>query len=566
MSGKSNQSKRWQVVKKRKSTKTKLKSDQIIQILLTNRGIKTKKERLEFLKPTHPGKIKIKDFGIKKEEILKSVKRILQARKEKEKIIIYGDYDADGICGTAILWETLYYFNFDVSPYIPERVSEGYGLNLESIKKLKKQNKDFKLLITVDNGIVAHKEIKEAKKLGIDTIICDHHIKGKKIPRALAIIHTTKVCATTVAWILSREIKKKIKKEKPRVNLGEGLDLCAIGTVADQMSLVGINRSFAKYGIGELNDTKRPGLKALFEEAGLNFGVVGSYAIGFVIAPRLNAMGRLEHAIDSLRLLCTTSTIHARELARALGKTNVRRQKVVEDTLLHAKGLVKDKSDKGIIIISHESYNEGVIGLAAAKLVEEYFRPAIVLSKGKEISKASARSIPGFNIIEFIQKYDYYLESGGGHSMAAGFSIKTQKLAEFSRLLKNDSKELLTSDLTTRTLKIDTEVDFDQIDSNLVEKMEVFEPTGLGNPSPSFVTKKVDVLWVRIVGNDGKHLKMSLQNNSKTFQAVAFGMAEDHQQIIPGKAIDIVYGVGFNTWNGNKNIELKIKDIREDKS
>src|SRR4030043_415283 len=561
MSFKNYKTKRWEMLYKIPKSKPKITYEEIIDILLKNRGIKTEREKQEFFKPTHPEKIEVKNLGISEKYLNIAIKRIKKAFKDKEKVIIYGDYDADGICASAILWEALYYLGLDVIPYIPERFSEGYGINSESVENLKIQYPNVKLIITVDNGIVAMKAIETANKLGIDIIITDHHLKKDKLPHAFSIIHTVKISGSGIVWILARETLRKFKTNT-KFQINKSIELVAIGTIADQIPLIGPNRSFAKYGLTELNNTERHGLNALFKEAHLKKGIIGSYAIGFMIAPRLNAMGRLEHAIDSLRLLCTKSPARATELAIHLGRTNAKRQKVVEEVLLHAKEEAILKSSKGIIVLSHESYHEGVIGLAAAKLVEEFWRPAIVLSRGKNISKASARSIPGFNIIEFIQKYDTYLEGGGGHPMAAGFSIKTEKIEEFSKLVEAESEKMLNSEMIKRTLKADLEIDFSLINFFLLEKVKEFEPVGLGNPNPVFITKEVNILYAKNVGMDSKHLKLKLENKEIILNGIAFGMGEIYQSLSPDKKIDIAYNIEQNDWNGEKNLEVKIKDIK----
>ncbi|OGM26649.1 single-stranded-DNA-specific exonuclease RecJ [Candidatus Woesebacteria bacterium RIFCSPHIGHO2_01_FULL_39_28] len=538
----------------------KISKGKIVDVLLENRNLKTQEQKREFFKPTHPNDLALEKLGISKNEVKKAVERIKKAIKNNEKIIVYGDYDADGICATAILWETLYSLTKNVLPYIPERFNEGYGLNIESLKKLKEDYPDLALVITVDHGIVAHKKIDFAKELGIDVIITDHHQPEKTKPKAFAIIHTTKISGSGVAWIFAKEIKK---------NNQLGLELAAMGTIADQLTLIGPNRSFAKYGLEALRNTERLGLLALFRQARLDPQNVGAYEVGFIIAPRINAMGRMKHAIESLRLLCTKSKENAEKLSSHLNKTNLDRQKAVEEIVIHAKNAANKLTTKGVIVLADKSYHEGVIGLAASRLVEEFHRPAIILCKKGEIAKASARSIPGFNIIETIRKLDEFLIEGGGHPMAAGFSIETKKIEIFSQRLEEISLPLLTEDLLTKKLKIDLEVEFNQMNSELAEKVLDFEPTGLGNPAPTFVTKGVQVVEARLVGSDGKHLKLKLasrqsglQRDSREFGAIAFNMGEYFTQLTPNIFIDIAYNLVLNEWNGNKNLELKIKDIK----
>lgn len=549
-----NQEKRWELLSKEKVKTEK----EIIQALLKNRGIR---EKEEFFNPVDPVKISLKSLGIKQLEVKKAIARIKKAKKTGEKVIVYGDYDADGIDGTAILWEALHSLGLNVLPYIPERFSEGYGLNIESIKKLKEKDPDLSLIITVDHGIVAGTKIDTARELGIDVIITDHHQKGKVAPKAFAIIYTDKMSGAGVSWIFAREVRKKFKIG----NIENGLELAAIGTIADQLPLLGPNRSIVKFGLHKLNETKRPGLLELFRQSRIEKGSIGVYEVGFIIAPRINAMGRLEHAIDSLRLLCTGDLIKAGRIARHIGAINSRRQKIVDEAVVTALSEMQVES-KGytnkIIVSANESYHEGVIGLIAGKLVEEFYRPAIVLSKKGKISKASARSISGFNIIEAIRQLeDLYIE-GGGHPMAAGFSIKTSKIGEFTKRINKIAKGLLTEEILSRKLKIDVSLMFDQLNYQLLERIAGFEPTGLGNPTPTFTTRSVEVIDKRTVGRESKHLKLKLKQNEYIFDSIYFGGGEIYSKLTPEVKVDIAFQLEDNSWNGRRNLQLKIKDLR----
>ena len=545
---------KWEILGKLITNNLKL----ITKTLLANRGIKTKEQTEEFFNPTRPEKLSLKELGISETEIKKAIKRIKEAKRKKEKVIVYGDYDADGICATAILWECLYSLGLNVLPYIPERFSEGYGLNIESIKKLKEKDPDLSLILTVDHGIVAGKKVDLAKELGISIIITDHHERGKTTPKAYAIIHTTKISGSAVAWILARELGSL-----------SGLELAGVGTISDQLPLIGANRSVAKYGLEALNQTKRPGLLALFEESGITplrqgfAGRVGTYEVGYIIAPRINAMGRLTHAIDSLRLLCTKDKKRARELADLVGRTNFERQKMVDQVMVTTLSEMKieSKGYKNKVIIMAGDYHEGVIGLAAAKLVEKFYRPVVVLSKKKDISKASARSIAGFNIIKVIRKLEGLYLEGGGHPMAAGFSIETSKIEEFTKRINEISKPLLTEEILSRKLRVDLELDFNQINPELVERINKFEPTGLGNFAPLFITKKVEIVEARTVGRDNAHLKLKLRKKDVIFDAIAFGLAKTYS-LLPNTYLDIVYSIEENIWNNHTNLQLKIKDLK----
>jgi len=555
------QSKKWEILNVLPKGKKKIASDDIIDILLKGRGITTAGKKKEFFSPVLPEKITLRALGLNKTAIEKGIARIKKAKKNKEKIIVYGDYDADGITGTAILWETLYALGVDTLPYIPDRFSEGYGLNPETITKLKIDYPNLGLIISVDNGIVANKAISKANKLGIDVIITDHHKKGRTIPKAFALIHTTKIGGAAVAWVFAREIRKKLRIPKSKFQAGDGLDLAAIGTIADQIPLLGPNRSFVKYGLTALNKTIRPGLLSLYKEAGVKRGAIGTYTIGFIVAPRINAMGRLQHAMGALRLLCTKNTTQAEEFAHFLGKTNSERQKIVEEVTIHAKNAVKETMETSILVV-HESYHEGVIGLAASRLVEKYYRPTIVISRGEDISKASARSIPGFNMIDTLQKLDKLLIEVGGHPMAAGFSIKTSNVDKFTKAFDKETKLALNEELLTRRLKIDLELNFNLLSKKLAETISTLEPTGSGNSAPVFVTKEVAVIDARAVGKTGTHLKLKLQENGKVLDTIAFGFGYLSPKLPPGSLIDIAYNLEENEWNGRKNLQLKAKDIK----
>lgn len=528
----------------------------VIPTLLKNRGLVTKKQQEDFLNPRNPNDISLSEYGIKKGVLDKIVKRLKKALKQKEKIIVFGDYDADGVCSTAILWETLFSLGLDVLPYIPDRFGEGYGLKAESFKLLKEKYPDLKLVITVDNGVVAYEGIDMAAKMKIDVIVVDHHLEGEKENLAYAIFHSTLICGSALSWILCRELVKAFDGTK--INIQSLLELAAIGTIADQMSLLDVNRSIVKFGLIELKKTKRLGLKSLFLEAGINIQTIGVYEIGFLIAPRINAMGRLAHAIDSLRLICTRDGKKAAELSRLLNETNTERQKIVDEVIKEIISLSDAKSSGVLVVKGH--YHEGVIGLASGKITDKFYRPSIVFSVGERISKASARSIAGFNIIEVIKKTGLILE-GGGHPMAAGFSIETQKIEEFSQSINNLSKDLLTVDLLERKLKVDLELDFEVIDKKLVSDLKQFEPFGPGNYAPLFATEGVNIKDLKIVGSDGKHLKLKVSKDKHIFDAIAFGLAAGNKYSANDQ-IAIAYSIEENVWNGRSSIQLKIKDIK----
>lgn len=557
--------KKWKVIgesQRSKGKSQKYSIEEIIKILLANRGLKTEKEIKEFLTPCLDT-ISPKTVGIDEKELKKTLQRIDIAIKNNEKIIIYGDYDVDGICGTAILWETLYKKYKNVSPYIPDRFEEGYGLSIKGIQNLESRIEKIGLIITVDNGIVAHEAVEHANKNGIDVIITDHHVMEKKVPAAYSIVHTTKLCGAGVAYLLSQKIKNIEDKDNGY------LELVGLATIADLVPLNGANRAFAKFGIEALKTTTRPGLVSLLQVAGVTRERLGVYEVGYIICPRLNAMGRLFSAMDSLRLLCTKDKNRGALLASSLNNTNRERQVLTEETTSHAGSQFQANSSqlKKILFVAHESYNEGIIGLVAAKLVEFHHRPSFVISKGETHSKGSARSITGVNIIEMIRSVSEHVLAAGGHPMAAGFTLETAKIVELQKALEARAEELIDDEMLKRTVTIDMELDFNMIGQGLYDEIQKLSPFGIGNPEPTFVTRNVTIEELRPVGKGSKHLKLRLshcdqENNTTNHNCIAFGIGERIGEFKVGDKVDIVYTIAEDTWNGNKKLQLKIKDMK----
>lgn len=558
--------KRWNILNKTNLGNKANINEKILKILLENRGHSDKKAIQEFLSPKLE-QVTIDSVGIDKKQLKKAMDRIYDAIKNHEQIIIYGDYDVDGITGTAILWETLYGMKAKVLPYLPDRIDEGYGLSEKGISNLKLKISNIKLIITVDNGIVANKAVEFAKKEGIDVIITDHHTIDKKLPLAFAIVHTTKMCGAGISWLLAQQFKKKSGEYE--VDNDEHLELAALGTVADMVPLTDANRTIVKFGLEKIRRTRRPGLLELFKAAGIE-KEIGVYEIGFLIAPRLNAAGRIENAMDSLRLLCTNNKAKARELAQQLEVTNRERQFLMKQAAEHASLYVKTQDSlKKILIVAHESYAQGVIGLVAGKLVEEYYRPSIVISLGEKYSKASARSVLGFNIIEFLRSTPEYFVNVGGHPMAAGFTIETEKIIIFKETLETTAEKLIDRETLTKSVRIDCELPLSAVSQDLFTSLKQLEPFGMANPQPVFATRDVIVKDLRLLGREGKHFKLQilppaseiLHLKSEPLDAIAFNMGELSGEIKTGDSISFAYTIDENTWNGNTKLQLKVKDI-----
>ncbi|KKR61693.1 single-stranded-DNA-specific exonuclease RecJ [Candidatus Curtissbacteria bacterium RIFCSPLOWO2_01_FULL_41_28] len=534
----------WNVISPSVSNKGK---NWLPSLLAKNRGLTSKKKLEEFLNPKFEQILEVKLTDVEK-----ALKRISKAISSKEKVIIYSDYDADGICGTAILWETLHDLGADTLPYVPHRIKEGYGLSKEAISELAK--KKVKLIITVDHGVAAVDQVDHAKDLGIDVIVTDHHILPKKLPKAVALVHSTDLCGAGVAWRLAYEISEKLKPSY-RENLIEKLELASIATVADLVPLLGANRAIVKLGLEKISKTSRPGLQALIRETSIS-GQIGTFEIGHIIAPRINAMGRIEHAIDALRLICAKNQDQAASLARLLCKTNTKRQDLTSKIIQEAKVMVNGESPIGVI--SHPNWHEGIIGLVAARLMEIHNKPMIVISQGETFSKGSARSVAGFNIVEAISKSSNLVLNVGGHPMAAGFTIETCHIQSFSDSINYYAKGKLSVESLARKLSIECELQLDDISRNTLEIIDEFEPFGVGNREPLFLTKGMLVEDVRCVGQKNDHLKLQIDG----FSAIGFNMGEFRSQIRPGYSVDAVYTLAEDRYNGNNAIQLKLRDLK----
>jgi single-stranded-DNA-specific exonuclease len=555
--------KKWSIEDKSQITDPK---SQLIKILLQNRNIKTKQEIESFLNPKL-SEITVQSVGIDKDQLKKAVLRIKKAIIEKQKIVVFGDYDVDGICASAVLWETLASMGANALPYIPSRFDEGYGLSKKGIENLSirqaqdKKSKNVSLIITVDNGIVANDAVDFANKQGIDVIITDHHVPSTKLPKALAIVHTTLLCGAGVAYLLAQEIRNQ--KSEIRDQNDAHLELVVLATIADLVPLTGANRILVYFGLKKLRETKRPGLLALIQKAGLKKEEIGTYEIGHMLAPRLNAMGRLASAMDSLRLICTKNKQKAEALAEVLNETNLERQKITQEALIHAKSKAEEKGIKNLLFIADESYQQGIVGLVAGRMVEEYYLPSIIISKGEKFSKASARSVKGFNIIEFLRNASDLLVDVGGHPMAAGFTVETSKIELLEKRLYENAQKLLTKEHLERILRIDLELDPTFINNETYSEIQTLAPFGMANPEPTFLTRNLTITDIRVVGRDGKHLKLNfkLQTSNLKLGGIAFGIGDKHKLKI-GDKVDVVFTMSENSWNNYKNIELKVKDIK----
>ncbi len=537
----------------------------ILRILTANRGI-DKSDLKSFLKPCRPAELRHKDIGISEKELNKAVEIIKQVGKKK-KIIIYGDYDIDGLSAAAVLWEALWKSGYNVLPYIPDRKT-GYGLKKSVIKRLIKKYPDLSLIITVDNGIVAYSAVEFARDKGLKVIVTDHHLTGSQQLKADALIHSTQIAGCGVAWFLARQFGY------------QSTGLVALGTIGDLLPVTGVNRSFVKFGLQELSRTTRPGINALKKVTGLEKNQqLLPWQISFIIGPRLNASGRVDDPMGSLRLLCTKNPRRALEIAQSLDNLNKQRREMTEFGVDLAEEILSKKDE--IILVSSSDFHPGIIGLIAGKLTEKFYRPAVAVSQGEEVSKGSARSIPGVDIVEIIRQAKDLLIDVGGHPMAAGFSVETKNLDKlFKELQKTARKSIKKSDLVAKK-KLDCEIDFSLIDKRFYNFIQKLSPFGVGNPQPTFMLKKAKIQRIKRIGSNSRHLKLYLDDprTSKIEQipaeaksdlaeakfdlaeAIGFGWGEWSEKINSGDLVNLVFNFNLNRWNGKETLQLKIKDI-----
>ncbi len=530
----------------------------LISLTVKNRGIKNIQE---FLHPTSPLALQLKDFGIDSKQVKKALTRLKLAKEKKEKIVIYGDYDCDGVCATTILWETMFALGFSVTPFIPERDKHGYGLSQKGIDEILSKGKPD-IVISVDNGIVAHGPWQHLKDLGIYTILTDHHEPDERKVPADCVIHTTKLCGTTVAWAFAREIEKEWSEGKSE-KTEQMLDLCAIATIADQVQLVENNRSFATFGLEMLNHTKRLGLQFLIEASGLTPGEIDEWGVNYGIAPRINAMGRLQSALDAMRALCTRKPEKARELIGNIQDVNRTRQELTEELLQKAMSRAAEWKDEHIIIVEDVDFHEGVIGLIAGKLTETFFKPAIALSIGKITSKGSARSISGVHITNMLRLLrDEFQMEVGGHPLAAGLKIETTKIETFKKRLYAIARETIQLEKLTPMIDADCVLIPDLLTIESAQALKTLSPFGSGNREPQFVFENMKVVQAKVIGKEGKHLKLSLlaPETNTPIEAIAFGKGGQFAAFTSNDLYSFIGTLSLNEWRGRISLQIVVRD------
>jgi len=546
----------------------------IIAQLLYNRGLQTPEDAYHFLydKELNTNPFLMKDMD-------KAVERIRYAIKQQEKIVVYGDFDADGVTSTTLMMQVLSRLKANVQPYIPHRVDEGYGLNSPALLEL--ASRGVHLVITVDCGIRSVQEVIDGQAAGLDIVITDHHSVGAEIPPAVAVVNPQQadcpgddnLAGVGVAFMVARALLldawQRLGRQKAHLRIygtlvNELLDLVAIGTVADIMPLNTLtNRVLVRMGLEVINAGRRPGIRALMAVAGMKKGQATAMGIGFGLGPRINAAGRLESAMIAYRLLSAKTDEEAARYAQELQSLNTKRQHLTREAQERIAGLIEQNGfrDEQLIFAVDDEVVPGIVGLVAGRLTEAYYRPSVVVERGADECHASCRSIPQFHITQALDECADLLVRHGGHAMAAGLTILPENLPILQQRLTEKARSVLDGQELQPTITVDMELSLQDLSMSLAEELQVLEPTGHANEQAVFLSRDLHVLEVRTVGRSDAHLKLKLgSEDSAPIDAIGFRLGEWAYEI-PAR-IDAVYNLEINEWQGRRNLQLNLADIR----
>lgn len=540
----------------------------IISQILVNRGIRDTDAARRYLYPS------LNDlhnpFLLK--DIKKGLSRLLKAIQDNEKIIIYGDYDADGITSVVILYKFIKEVTPHIDYYIPDRIQEGYGLKIPAIERFKKDN--VKLIITVDCGISDIEEITYAQSLGIDTIVLDHHEISGPLPPAVASINPNRddcafpfkgLAGVGIAFNFIIALRGTLNKEgfwknNNYPNLKEYLDIVTLGTIGDIAPLTDENRIFTKIGLELISEGQRPGIKALKEVCGVDNQTIDSFKASFSLIPRINAAGRIASPSEAVKLLLTDDLSEARILAEKLDSYNRHRQLMEKKILNDILEIISNNTSvekMNSLVFASDKWHPGIIGIVASRLVELFNRPAFIISLNNGVGKGSGRSVSGFNIYKGIQQCSHLLLSFGGHYHAAGISIKEENIDEFTGLLDQIAGDDSQVSEIASQMSIDSECSLEDINPELMSQIEMLAPFGSNNPEPLLCVRNVKAISTIVVGNN--HLKIWIDGNGSSRDAIWFNMGR-YQTVLNGSNFDVVFTPQINKWNGSPDIQLKIKD------
>ncbi len=532
-------------------------------IILYNRGIRDDESIKKFLS---------KDINVMYDPFLmrdmdKAVERITTAKEKGEKITIYGDYDVDGITAIAILYKHLMEMGIEVDYYVPDRMQEGYGVNQVALDKIKADGSS--LIITVDTGITAVEECEYAKSIGLDVIVTDHHECKEIIPDAYAAIDPKrKDCGYPFKSLAGVGVVFKLIQALAGENSLDTLmekyaDLMCLGTVADISPLVDENRVIVTEGLKRFKNTKNVGLKALIDVS-TNGKAITTSTIGYIIAPRINASGRLGCASRSVELFLTDDKENAINLANSLCEENSLRQqteqKMFKEALDYLEAHPEVKNDK-IIVIPHENWHHGIVGIVSSKITEKFYKPSILFASDGDEAKGSGRSVSGFNLFGILENSSNLLEKFGGHELAAGLTIKAANIEEFRKKINEDAEKYLDEDASVPTISIDAAIKAPFITIETVKDINNLQPFGVDNPTPAFTVRNIKIHKISVM-SEGKHLRMTLLKDGKYLDSVGFGMGEYYHHLEEGDFIDVAFALDINDYKGFQNVQLILKDIK----
>lgn len=538
-------------------------AQEILTSILRSRGLNDEGQIHIFLHPSPPTLNRLlQGISVNTNSLTQAKDTVMEAVEAGEDILVFGDYDADGITSTAIMWQTLMVMakgsGARVMPFIPDRARHGYGLSSKAVEDIfdgtafgTSVYPDFKptLIITVDNGIVANSVVAGLKEKGTKVIITDHHQAGEILPEADSIIHALETSGAGVAWLSALYFTNENDA------IMELIELATIGIVADQMPLVGINRDIVTEGLKKLSHTRNLGLQALLQNTGVKGRAIGAYEINYVIGPRLNAVGRLDNPLDALRLLCSRDPSQIAGIAARVEMHNSNRQVLTEEAI---KVALSHPVDHPIVVEASPDYHEGIIGLIASKLVETYHRPAVVISIGDDSAKGSARSLSGVNITEVLRQLSGLLTGVGGHELAGGFSLKVENIPAFTDALYQYADSHIDLSRLEKAIEVEGQLCLSQVTRELADYMSKLEPFGMGNQKPRFVFKDVHVLEDRIIGKNGNHRKMVIEQDGVSRDVIWFNGQAKH----PIDHLDsLVCTIELNEWRDRVTVQLNAQYV-----
>lgn len=545
--------------------------ENILEYILESRGI----DKDDFLNSTLKN---IPDFR-KLHDSKRAAKQIVKAIKEGKKIVIHGDFDADGICSVTILWEFLFKevskilnVKVNVVPYIPSRVDQGYGLTESSVNDVLELG--GQLLISVDCGVRDRELINRFKKeKDLEFVITDHHQPPTDLPEELEypLVHPMypkkeypyiNICGAYVTFLLIQSIRFELGIECEIKEDTKGLDLVAMATVTDLMPLLDINRVIVKYGIKQIKKGRRLGLNELIKVSGLDVKEIDSYHLGYILGPRINAAGRIGSPLDAVKLLVSEKEGICKSIANTLNEINFQRQYMTQNGLDEAIAVIGESNDK-LLFVVNDDWHEGVVGLIAGKLNEKFHRPTLVGTRKEGVVKGSARSITGFNITNALTLCSKYLDRYGGHELAAGFTVKKGMEKKFCECIRKVAEEQITDEMLIKELRIDLLLGSDSVNENLIKELDILKPFGYGNIKPLICIEGLVVVKKQIMGKLGNHMKLLCKGEGiDLITLVFFNCGEDTEDIDVDDRIDAIGGVGVNSWNGNEDIQFLVKEWR----